>query len=321
MPWVASPSEDDPCVADDSLERLEVGEPVACSTVCSRIAVERTHTWLLPLLPRLCREDNDSDHGTKTDESFAHTSQSTGKLANRILHPHLRCSYDKNYPEGIAREERLPTSSACGNLSLVKRWLVRAFWAAVLIFATVVIGGAVDARRRLPDLETWHRYVPADATASDLESATLADYLRREETVFRDVHDRIERTSAGSASPPANRYDSRSRSHPSRMGSDRNRTYEIVPDRRDCWRGPSGSRSHRLAVQHARGRRNIEGERLLRSGAADARARHRAGRRSPPLSGRTGSPPSVSASATCGNGSVPASRWCSSATRTAVRSC
>ena len=111
----------------------------------------------------------------------------------------------------------------------MKRWLVRAFWAAVLIFATVVVGGAIDARRRLPDLEPWHRYVPADATASDLESATLADYLRREETVFRDVHDRIERPSAGSMSPPANRYDSRSRSHPSRMGSDRNRTYEIVP--------------------------------------------------------------------------------------------
>ena len=111
----------------------------------------------------------------------------------------------------------------------MKRWLVRAFWAAVLIFATVVVGGAVDARRRLPDLEPWHRYVPADATASDLESATLADYLRREETVFRDVRDRIERTSAGSASPPASRYDTRSRSHPSRMGSDRNRTYEIVP--------------------------------------------------------------------------------------------
>ena len=100
----------------------------------------------------------------------------------------------------------------------MKRWLVRAFWAAVLIFATVVIGGAVDARRRLPDLESWHRYVPADATASDLETATLADYLRREDTVFRDVRDRIERTSAGSASPPANRYDSRSRSYPSRAG-------------------------------------------------------------------------------------------------------
>jgi len=109
------------------------------------------------------------------------------------------------------------------------RWLTRIVWAALLIFATVVIGGAVDARRRLPDLQSWHRYVPADATASDLATATLADYLRREDRVFTEVRDRIERTSAGSAVPPANRYDSRSRSFPSRIGSNGNRTYEIVP--------------------------------------------------------------------------------------------
>jgi alpha-beta hydrolase superfamily lysophospholipase len=112
----------------------------------------------------------------------------------------------------------------------LKRWLVRTLWAALLIVATMVIGGAVDARRRLPDLESWHRYVPADATAADLEKATLAEYLRREDTVFRDVRDRIERTSAGSPLPSANRYDRGSRSHPSRIGSDGNRTYEIVPD-------------------------------------------------------------------------------------------
>jgi alpha-beta hydrolase superfamily lysophospholipase len=112
---------------------------------------------------------------------------------------------------------------------MLKRWLVRAFWAAVLIFATVVIGAAVSARRRLPDLEPWHRYVPADATASDLETATFADYLRREDTIFRDVHDRVERTSAGPAAPQADRYDSRSRSYPSRIGWNANRSYEIVP--------------------------------------------------------------------------------------------
>ena len=111
----------------------------------------------------------------------------------------------------------------------MRRWIVRTLWAAALIFATVVIGGAADARRRLPDLESWHRYVPADATAADLETAGLADYLRREDALFRDVRDRIERPSAGSGTPPANRYDSRSRSSPSRTGFDGNRTYEIVP--------------------------------------------------------------------------------------------
>jgi alpha-beta hydrolase superfamily lysophospholipase len=113
----------------------------------------------------------------------------------------------------------------------VKRWLVRAVWAAVLIFSTVVAGGAIDARRRLPDLDSWHRYVPADATASTLsDTTTHADYLQREDAVFRDVHDRIERASAGSASPAPNRYDPRSRSYPPRLGSDWNRTHEIVPD-------------------------------------------------------------------------------------------
>ena len=111
----------------------------------------------------------------------------------------------------------------------MKRWLVRIVWAAVLIVATVVIGGAVDARRRLPDLAPWHRHAPSDVTAADLADATLADYLRREENVFREVRGRVEHTSPGSAPPPANRYDSRSRSHPSRIGSDGNRTYEIVP--------------------------------------------------------------------------------------------
>ena len=111
----------------------------------------------------------------------------------------------------------------------MRRWLLRAVWAALLIFATVVIGGAVSARRRLPDLQSWHRYVPADATAANLENASFADYLRREEAVFADVRARVEYTSAGSAQAQANRYDTRSRSHPTRMGWDANRTYEIVP--------------------------------------------------------------------------------------------
>ena len=55
---------------------------------------------------------NDSDHEEKTDESFAHTSQSPGKLANRILHPHHRtwarlkkCRQDYDFclnPAGMA---------------------------------------------------------------------------------------------------------------------------------------------------------------------------------------------------------------------------
>ena len=63
----------------------------------------------------------------------------------------------------------------------------------VLVFATIVIGGALDARRRLPDLEPWHPLVPRDFRAADLTpQSTLADYLASEDAAFRVVHDQIE---------------------------------------------------------------------------------------------------------------------------------
>ena len=83
---------------------------------------------------------------------------------------------------------------------LVKRWLLRIVWTATLIVATVVIGGAVSARRRLPDLQPWHRYLPADATATNLANASFADDLRREEAVLADV-----RARASSTHPPVGR--------------------------------------------------------------------------------------------------------------------
>ena len=64
----------------------------------------------------------------------------------------------------------------------VRRWAVRLAWSAVLVFATIVVGGGLDARRRLPDLEPWHRIVPRDVKASDLTPrSSLGDYLAVEE--------------------------------------------------------------------------------------------------------------------------------------------
>ena len=61
---------------------------------------------------------------------------------------------------------------------VIRRWIARLAWTAVIVFVTIVIGGALDARRRLPDLEAWHRIVPRDARVADLTpQSTLADYL------------------------------------------------------------------------------------------------------------------------------------------------
>jgi len=72
----------------------------------------------------------------------------------------------------------------------LRGWTARVVWSAVLIFATVVVGGAFDARRRLADLQPWHRLVPRDFRASDLTpESTLASYLAIEDAAFRTVHD------------------------------------------------------------------------------------------------------------------------------------
>ena len=113
---------------------------------------------------------------------------------------------------------------------VVRRWTARLVWSVVLIFATVVIGGALDARRRLPDLEPWHRIVPRDFRAGDLTArSTLADYLAREDAAFRVVHDQIEQRLDPAWRVPANRYNTDGVSHPRRLGTDWNRSQVLSP--------------------------------------------------------------------------------------------
>jgi len=103
----------------------------------------------------------------------------------------------------------------------LRRWVVRLGWSAFLIFATIVIGGAVSARRRLPDLEPWHRVVPRDFRASDLTSrSTLHDYIGIEDLAFNTVHEQIEQRLDRAARVPANRYNPDGISSPRRLETD-----------------------------------------------------------------------------------------------------
>ena len=111
-----------------------------------------------------------------------------------------------------------------------RRWLGWIAWSALLVFATIVIGGAVSARRRLPDLEPWHRLALRDFQASDLTAqTTLKDYLAIEETAFRRVRDEIEARLEPEWRVPANRYNPDGRSYPGRFGTDWNRTQFLSP--------------------------------------------------------------------------------------------
>ena len=112
------------------------------------------------------------------------------------------------------------------------RWAVRLSLALILIVATVVVGAAVDARYRLPDLQPWHRNAPrSEVRAGDVdERFTLADYLRREQQVFDEVRTGVEDVLPAAGDYAVNRYVRASRSSPSRLDHDYNRTFEVEPD-------------------------------------------------------------------------------------------
>lgn len=113
----------------------------------------------------------------------------------------------------------------------LKRWTLWLIWSIALVFATIVVGAALDARRRLPDLQSWHRIVPDDATAAGLTStSTLNDYLAFENAAFRTVHEQIEQRLEPAWRLPANRYNPDSHSSPGRLGTDWNRTQVLSPD-------------------------------------------------------------------------------------------
>ena len=117
--------------------------------------------------------------------------------------------------------------------AFVRRWSLRLLWSVALVFATIVIGGALDARQRLPDLQPWHRIIPADAGVRTLtNTSTLADYLAIEEEAFRTVRERIEDRLDPDWKLAANRYHRDSHSHPSRFGTDWNRTQILSPEGR-----------------------------------------------------------------------------------------
>jgi alpha-beta hydrolase superfamily lysophospholipase len=109
--------------------------------------------------------------------------------------------------------------------------LVWAAGLALFAFATLVIGGGVQARSRLPELKPWHRFVPsAELRSADMpESFGFDEYLRREQGVFDEVRREIEDRLSPGDRIPVNRYWRDGRASPSRLTPDWNRSFEMEP--------------------------------------------------------------------------------------------
>ena len=121
------------------------------------------------------------------------------------------------------------TSRKLFDMGWLWRLARRAALAAVLVLLTLIVGGALDARWRLPDLKAWHRVRLDDVRASTLnDTFTVPQYLAREEQLFAQVR-AFESTIEAADRTPVNRYHPGSLSHPSSAGRDWNRSFETEP--------------------------------------------------------------------------------------------
>ena len=101
-----------------------------------------------------------------------------------------------------------------------------------VVFLTILVGRGFQARS-LPDLEPWHRADLGDVRAGELpDTATLADYLRREDAVFAALKSKVLDVVPEADRTANNRYLAGGPLDPTRLGTaDGNRTFELVPEK------------------------------------------------------------------------------------------
>lgn len=103
---------------------------------------------------------------------------------------------------------------------------------SLCVFLTVLLGRGFQART-LPDLKPWHRADLGDVKVGELpDTATLADYLRREDAVFAALKVKVLDAVPAADRTAGNRYLAGGPLDPTRLGAaDGNRTFELVPEK------------------------------------------------------------------------------------------
>lgn len=126
--------------------------------------------------------------------------------------------------------------NATSLLRLLRRRLVRLclylLGTLLTVLATIIIGFAVQARLRLPDLEPWHQLQLAEEFRENATNAprSFADYLALETRLFDEVRTRLSGTAAAASWGPSNRFNPQSTPGQLAGGAHNNRSYELLPE-------------------------------------------------------------------------------------------
>ena len=128
----------------------------------------------------------------------------------------------------VANARRLAAMPAAQTVRRMAGRLLTLAEISLAVFLTILLGRGCQARH-LPDLSPWHRADLGDVKAGELgDTATLGDYLAREDAVFRALSDRV-LAKVPADERAAYRYRAGGPLDPTRLPANGNRTFEVTP--------------------------------------------------------------------------------------------
>jgi len=122
------------------------------------------------------------------------------------------------------------------SLSSFPRRLVRAIVALlrksvllVLLVVVAIVVGRAYLSTSGPPLRPWHTIVPEELSARAIEHEDWRGWIAAENTMFEDLHRRLQAAMDAGDRTPLNRYNDASRVAPMTYGRDWNRSYVLEP--------------------------------------------------------------------------------------------
>ncbi|TDV23486.1 alpha-beta hydrolase superfamily lysophospholipase [Paraburkholderia caballeronis] len=120
---------------------------------------------------------------------------------------------------------RRPRKPLLRRVATLVRWIV----VALLVVAVLLLAFRAYDTRNGPPLQLWHKYVPSELSAAEIDRADWQAYVQHENALFADVRRNVTDRLPAEARIPSNRYFPGSPLYPGRFDHDWNRSYILRP--------------------------------------------------------------------------------------------
>ena len=98
----------------------------------------------------------------------------------------------------------------------------------------VLLAIRIYASQKGPPLHEWHKWTGNEMSAREIDRASFADYLAREDAIFRDMQRQVTDKTEESERTPLNRFYRQSLVWPGQFSPDGNRSFVLMPAGKPC---------------------------------------------------------------------------------------